>query len=103
MKWLSKASMFTVRVAGWSLGLAGDIPVKRGDQDSAKGAMARCRAWLERGAHVMMFPEGTRSRTNELLPFKDGAFRLAIETGAAVLPIAVSGTRKALPKSSWRF
>ncbi len=52
---------------------------------------------------VMIFPEGTRSRTGELLPFKDGAFRLAIQNGADVLPVAVAGTRTALPKHSWRF
>ena len=51
----------------------------------------------------MIFPEGTRSRTGELLPFRDGAFRLAIEAGAEVLPLAVAGTREALPKHSWRF
>ncbi len=103
MKWLGKASLFKIPVVGWSMWLAGDVPVTRGDQDSAKGAMARCAWWLERGMPVMIFPEGTRSKTDELLPFKDGAFRLAIETGADVLPLAVSGTRKALPKHSWRF
>jgi 1-acyl-sn-glycerol-3-phosphate acyltransferase len=52
---------------------------------------------------VMIFPEGTRSRTPELLPFKDGAFRLAIEAGVPILPLAVSGTGTALPKHGWRF
>jgi 1-acyl-sn-glycerol-3-phosphate acyltransferase len=103
MKWLSKASIFKIPVVGWSMWLAGDISVTRGDQDSAKGAMTRCARWLEKGMPVMIFPEGTRSKTEELLPFKDGAFRLAIELGADVLPVAVSGTRKALPKHSWRF
>ncbi|HYH95465.1 lysophospholipid acyltransferase family protein [Hyalangium sp.] len=103
MKWLGKASLFKIPVVGWSMWLAGDIPVTRGDQDSAKDAMARCVRWLEKGMPVMIFPEGTRSKTEELLPFKDGAFRLAIETGADVLPLAVSGTRRALPKHSWRF
>jgi len=65
--------------------------------------MAVCARWLERGVPVMLFPEGTRSRDGELLPFKDGAFRLAIETGADLLPVAVSGTRTALPKHSWKF
>ncbi|EAU62069.1 1-acyl-sn-glycerol-3-phosphate acyltransferase [Stigmatella aurantiaca DW4/3-1] len=83
--------------------LAGDIPVTRGDQNSAKGAMAQCVRWLAKGVPVMIFPEGTRSKTDELLPFKDGAFRLAIEQGADILPLAVSGTRRALPKHSWRF
>jgi 1-acyl-sn-glycerol-3-phosphate acyltransferase len=103
MKWLGKASLFKIPVVGWSMWLAGDIPVTRGDQGSAKGAMARCAKWLDKGMPVMIFPEGTRSKTEELLPFKDGAFRLAIEKGADVLPIAVSGTRQSLPKHSWRF
>jgi 1-acyl-sn-glycerol-3-phosphate acyltransferase len=103
MKWLGKASLFKIPAVGWSMWLAGDIPVTRGDQESARGAMAQCAKWLARGMPVMIFPEGTRSKTEELLPFKDGAFRLAIETGADVLPLAVSGTRRALPKHSWRF
>ena len=56
-----------------------------------------------RGVPIMMFPEGTRSADGALLPFKDGAFRLAIDTHAQVLPIAVEGTHTALPKHSWHF
>lgn len=103
MKWLGKASLFKIPAVGWSMWLAGDIPVTRGDQGSARGAMAQCAKWLNKGMPVMIFPEGTRSKTEELLPFKDGAFRLAIETGADILPLAVSGTRQSLPKHSWRF
>ncbi|RYZ39698.1 MAG: 1-acyl-sn-glycerol-3-phosphate acyltransferase [Myxococcaceae bacterium] len=103
MKWLGKKSLFRVPVVGWMMSMAGDIPVERGDRDSATGAMGRCKAWLAKGMPVMIFPEGTRSKTEDLLPFKDGAFRLAIEAQADVLPLAVSGTRLALPKHSWRF
>jgi 1-acyl-sn-glycerol-3-phosphate acyltransferase len=103
MKWLGKASLFKIPVVGWSMWLAGDIPVRRGEKDSAQEAMNTCARWLDKGMPVMIFPEGTRSKTEDLLPFKDGAFRLAIETGADVLPMAVSGTRRALPKHSWRF
>ena len=52
---------------------------------------------------MMIFPEGTRSKTQEMLPFKDGAFRLAIESQAPVLPIAVAGTRNAMAKGTFRF
>ena len=103
MKWLGKASLFRIPVAGWMMRMAGDIPVERGDSDSAKEAMAACARWLQRGVPVMLFPEGTRSKDGQLLPFKDGAFRLAIETGADILPVAVSGTHTALPKHSWKF
>jgi len=103
MKWLSKAELFRVPILGWMMQLAGDVPVKRGFGPSAIEAMTRCREILARRVSVMIFPEGTRSPTLELLPFKDGAFRLAIEAGVPILPLAVSGTGPALPKHDWRF
>jgi 1-acyl-sn-glycerol-3-phosphate acyltransferase len=103
MKWLSKAELFRIPIMGWMMWLAGDIPVKRGFGPSALEAMARCRKALANRVSVMIFPEGTRSKTAELLPFKDGAFRLAIEAGVPILPLAVSGTSTALRKHDWRF
>jgi 1-acyl-sn-glycerol-3-phosphate acyltransferase len=63
----------------------------------------QCRDRLAKKVSVMIFPEGTRSRSWEMLPFKDGAFRLAIESGAPILPIAVAGTRDAMAKGTFRF
>jgi 1-acyl-sn-glycerol-3-phosphate acyltransferase len=103
MKWLSKAELFRIPIMGWMMWLAGDVPVKRGVGPSALEAMARCRKALDNRVSVMIFPEGTRSKTAELLPFKDGAFRLAIEAGVPILPLAVSGTATALRKHDWRF
>jgi 1-acyl-sn-glycerol-3-phosphate acyltransferase len=103
MKWLSKASIMRTPVIGWLMRIAGDVPVDRGDKESAKAAMARCRRYLEQNTPVMIFPEGTRSPGDELLPFKDGAFRLAIEAQAEILPMALSGTRTALKKHDWRL
>ena len=103
MKWLSKAELFRVPVLGWLMHLAGDIPVKRGVGPSAVDAMARCREVLANRVSVMIFPEGTRSTTADLLPFKDGAFRLAIDAGVPILPLVVHGTATALPKHDWRF
>ncbi len=103
MKWMSKAEFFRIPFVGWEMRLAGDIPLKRGSPTGALLAMNLARTALERRVSVMMFPEGTRSRTGELLPFKEGAFRLAIEAGVPVLPLAVAGTGTALPKHDWRF
>jgi 1-acyl-sn-glycerol-3-phosphate acyltransferase len=103
MKWLSKAELFRIPIMGWMMWLVGDIPVKRGFGPSAVEAMERCRKALQNRVSVMIFPEGTRSKTAELLPFKDGAFRLAIEAGVPILPLAVSGTGTALRKHDWRF
>lgn len=103
MKWLSKTSNFKIPFVGWMLRMAGDVEVVRGDSDSAKSAMGQCRVWLERGMPVMIFPEGTRSKDGDLLPFKDGAFRLAIESGAEIWPMAVCGTCTALAKHDWKL
>ncbi len=103
MKWLSKAVVFKIPFVGWSMRMAGDVPVHRGVRDSARSAMARCAEYLRRGVPVMIFPEGTRSKQRDMLPFKDGAFRLAIEEQAEILPLAVAGTGTALPKDDWRF
>ncbi len=103
MKWLSKDTMFKIPCMGWMMQMAGDIKLVRGDRDSTINAIAQCRDRLAKKVSVMIFPEGTRSKTQEMLPFKDGAFRLAIENQAPVLPIAVAGTRNAMAKGTFRF
>jgi 1-acyl-sn-glycerol-3-phosphate acyltransferase len=103
MKWLSKSSIFRVPFLGQMMWMAGDISVKRNDGASRVASYESLKRWIERGASVMIFPEGTRSRTSEMLPFRNGAFRLAIETGRPILPLAVHGTRTAIGKGSMRF
>jgi 1-acyl-sn-glycerol-3-phosphate acyltransferase len=103
MKWMSKAEFFRIPIVGWEMRLAGDIPLRRGSPTSAGQAMSHAREVLRQRVSVMIFPEGTRSPTTDLLPFKEGAFRLAIKAGVPVLPLAVAGTRTALPKHDWRF
>lgn len=103
MKWMSKETMFRIPCFGWMMRMAGDIEVRRGERSSIVEAMAAARERLARRVTVMIFPEGTRSRGDDMLPFKDGAFRLAIETGTPILPIAVAGTRHAMAKGTFRF
>jgi 1-acyl-sn-glycerol-3-phosphate acyltransferase len=103
MKWLSKDTIFRIPVMGWMMRMAKDIPIKRGKRESVVSAMQGCRDRLGRRVSVMIFPEGTRSKTEELLPFKDGAFKLAIEAQVPILPIAVAGTRDCMAKHSFAF
>ncbi len=100
MKWVAKESLFKIPWLGWMFRLSGDIPVRRGDHESGQAVLAAARRYLDRGMSVMFFPEGTRSRDGRLQAFKSGAFRLAIEAGVPVLPIAVSGTAEGMPKGS---
>ena len=103
MKWLSKVEMFKIPVVGWLMSLAGDIRLSRGEITSANDAMNQCKDRLAKKVSVMIFPEGTRSKTGELGKFKNGAFRLAIETGCPILPVAVSGCHSALRPKDWRL
>jgi 1-acyl-sn-glycerol-3-phosphate acyltransferase len=103
MKWLSKDTIFRIPVMGWMMRMAGDVPINRGSRGSAQQALEACRDRLSKRVSIMVFPEGTRTRTDELLPFKDGAFQLAISTSAPIIPIAIAGTRDAMAKGSFSF
>lgn len=103
MKWLSKDAIFRIPIMGWMMRMAGDIEVRREDRSSRMHSIEECRDRLAKRVSIMIMPEGTRSRTDELLPFRSGAFRLAIETGSPILPMAVAGTRDAMAKGSLVF
>lgn len=103
MKWLSKETFFKFPLVGWMMRMAGDVRVVRGDRTSGAAAMKTCHDRLSKRVSVMIFPEGTRSADGSLGQFKDGAFRLAIESGAPILPLVVHGTRTALRKHDWRL
>lgn len=97
-KWVSKAENFRLPCIGWNMHLNRYVPLRRGDRESVLEMLTRCREHLAAGSSIMMFPEGTRSKTGVLKDFKPGAFELAVETSRPVLPIALSGTFVALPK-----
>lgn len=97
-KWVSKESVFRVPFIGWLMRYDRYIPIRRGDKASIAKMMEECRYWLDQDVPVLMFPEGTRSETGEMKPFKDGAFRLAVEKDCPVFPMVVTGTGDTLPK-----
>jgi len=103
MKWLSKEDFFKYPLVGWLMRMAGDIKLVRGKRDSIIAAMDSCKDRLSKRVSVMIFPEGTRSSDGEVRKFKDGAFRLAIETGTPIIPLVLDGTYPALHKGDWRF
>jgi 1-acyl-sn-glycerol-3-phosphate acyltransferase len=103
MVWLVKAELLRIPFLGWNLAMAGCVPVVRGDRESGDQAMAVLKAKLDRGFCVFVFPEGTRSASGEVGPFKTGAFRLAVSSGRPIVPVVLTGCGQALPKGGWRL
>ncbi len=99
-KWVSKAEVFRIPFIGWNMVLNRYIGLKRGDRSSIRKMFADCEAALAAGSSVFLFPEGTRSETGTVNPFKPGAFILAKKMKAPIVPIVIDGTRQALPKYS---
>lgn len=102
MRFVAKEELFRTPLVGWLLRLAGDIPVRRGDGASGAAMRASCVATLARGLSVMIFPEGTRAQGGRLGAFRPGAFQVAIEAGAPVLPVALHGTAACVDASGPR-
>ncbi len=102
-KWVSKAEVFRLPFIGWNMHLNRYIQLKRGDKGSVQQMMRACRQALADGCSLYLFPEGTRSHTGELKPFKPGAFILAQQAQVPILPVVIDGTRAALPKYSLNF
>ncbi len=103
MRWIAKAELYDLPIIGSMMRWSGDLPLRRGDRSSALAMMNEAQRTLENGLSIMMFPEGTRSTDGSLLPFKPGAFELALATGTPILPIAIAGTRACRPKGSRWF
>jgi 1-acyl-sn-glycerol-3-phosphate acyltransferase len=99
MQYVAKVELFEKRLQGWILSRVGAFPIRRGQSDET--AMETARLVLERGGTVCIFPEGTRIRSGSLATPRRGVGRLALETGAAVVPFAVHGSEQV--RRGWRI
>lgn len=100
MRVLYKAELRRLPLLVWVWDAAGWIPLERANKGQSWPAIDRAVAALRDGNAFFIFPEGTRSRTGELLPFKKGGFVMAIKAQAPVVPVAVLGGRAAMRKGS---
>ncbi len=102
IRMIAKTELFKVPIFGPAIRSAGFIEIDRSNRERAIKSLEAARRTFEQGVHVWIAPEGTRSKTGELLPFKKGGFALALETGMPILPIAIRGTRDALAAKGLR-
>jgi 1-acyl-sn-glycerol-3-phosphate acyltransferase len=99
-----KRSLLKIPLVGIGMRLAGFIPVDRdGRLESARESVQAASQVLVSGVNITTFPEGTRSRSGKLLPFKKGPFYLAMESGAPVVPISIWGSEHMMTKGSLRI
>ena len=101
---VSKKEVERIPFFGRAVKACGHIFIDRRDRQKALASLGAARDRLEQASPtIIMFPEGTRSATGELQPFKKGAFVLAIQTGADVVPAAIFGSRDVMRKNSFRI
>jgi len=96
IRMIAKRELFEVPVFGGAMRAAGFISIDRQNTERAIASLQDAKAKLVSGVPIWIAPEGTRSPTGELLPFKKGGFVLALETGAPILPVSIRGTRDVL-------
>lgn len=97
---LYKAELHNIPILAWGFDFVGFVPIQRGNREQSSKAIDLAVERLGAGFSFMVFPEGTRSRTGELLPFKKGAFALAMRAQVPIVPMAIAGAREAMRKGS---
>jgi 1-acyl-sn-glycerol-3-phosphate acyltransferase len=100
-RFVAKRSLFHMPFLGWHLRRSGHIPVDRDRPREAMKSMKRAAQEIREGKSVLLFPEGHRSRTSQMLPFKDGSFYIAILAGVPIVPITINGSRHVLKPDTY--
>ncbi|HYB61815.1 MAG TPA: lysophospholipid acyltransferase family protein [Methylomirabilota bacterium] len=100
---IAKKSLFEIPLVGRAFRIARFIPVDRSDHESALASVEAAVGEMKEGVSFLIYPEGTRSADGRLLPFKKGAFVLAIKAGVPIVPVACSGAHRIWPKKKRRI
>jgi len=103
VRFIAKHVLGYVPFLGWYLRLAGFILINRSNRKKAIEQLAHAAERIRAGTSIIAFPEGTRSETGEILPFKKGVFLLALKAGVPICPIAIEGSAQLMPKNSWNI
>lgn len=102
-KWVMKKELRKVPFLGAACERLEHIYIDRSNREAALRSLKEAKKRIVNGTSVMFFPEGTRSAVDEMLPFKKGAFVMALDLGLPILPVSIVGTRKILPTRSLKL
>lgn len=103
MRFVAKEELGNIPIFGWAIKQAGYVLIKRGQNKEALKSLLKASEVLKNGRSVHIFPEGTRSKTGEIQPFKRGAFMIAQKAHAPILPVTILGSNRITPKKSLRI
>jgi 1-acyl-sn-glycerol-3-phosphate acyltransferase len=103
IRMLTKKDLFSIPIWGRGLQVGEFISIDRHNRRQAVKDLAEARKKMETGITLWVAPEGTRSRTGKLLPFKKGGFMLALRSGATIIPVGIRGANEVLPARSASF
>lgn len=103
IRFIAKRELLYVPFLGWYVWAMGMIMINRGRSEKAIATLRKAGEVIRNGASVFAFPEGTRTHDGSVLPFKKGAFVVAIEAGVPVVPVAIQGTHEIMPKNTFRL
>lgn len=98
-RWLAKAELFNIPIFGHAMKRAGYISINRSDRKSAIESLNKVTEIIKNGMSVIIFPEGTRSRTHDIQLFKKGGFVVAVDSGVSIIPVVIHGTGRIMPKN----
>jgi len=102
-RWLAKKELFDVPLFGLAMKRCGYIPIDRSDRRKAMHSITAAAKQINEGTSVVVFPEGTRTPDGELKEFKKGGFLIAVKAQVPVVPVAIRGSYRVMPRNRWRI
>jgi len=103
LRFVARKEVFKTPIMGQAMWVTGQISVDRSNRTQAIKSLSKAAKRIANGRTVLVFPEGTRSNDGVFGSFKKGGFMLALESGAPIIPVGLSGTRELVPRGSWMF
>lgn len=101
-KFIFKEEIMRVPILGWAIRKAGYISIARSSPAKARRTFRQALDMIKNGTSLVIFAEGTRSKDGHLQPLKRGAFQLAMSSGSPIVPVAIKGSNKIMPKGSFK-